>query len=157
MDLEAPETWRILWVSATGLFLVAEMLRRLRLWFLPFAVGSALAATLAFGGAAVGIQVALFAAMSLATLAALRPVARLLAASSPHTSAGSARWVGRQAKATTEIPPFGQGTGWVVLGRERWRAQGGFGVTIPAGSAVLVTAVDGTSLTVLPLELPKGE
>jgi membrane-bound ClpP family serine protease len=47
------------------------------------------------------------------------------------------------------------GDGWVVLGRERWRAQSGIGAPIPAGTTVLVTAVDGTHLTVLPLDSPE--
>ena len=40
MHLGAPDTWRLIWVVAAGFFLVAEMVRRLRLWFLPFAVGA---------------------------------------------------------------------------------------------------------------------
>jgi membrane-bound ClpP family serine protease len=66
--------------------------------------------------------------------------------------AGSGRWIGREAHVEVTIPARGD-TGWVRLGRERWRALSGRGTDIPAGSTVLVTGVDGTRLTVLPLEL----
>jgi membrane protein implicated in regulation of membrane protease activity len=64
---------------------------------------------------------------------------------------GAERWVGRQAHVLEAIPAHG--TGVVRLDREQWRAESGTDTDIPAGSAVLVTRLDGTRLEVVPLEL----
>ncbi len=89
MDLEAPETWRILWVTAAAAFMVAEMVRRLRLWFLPFAIGSGVAALAAWAAVPVPVQGVLFLAVSVIALFALRPLSRVLALSSPRATVGS--------------------------------------------------------------------
>jgi membrane protein implicated in regulation of membrane protease activity len=153
VDLEAPETWQILWVAATGVFLVAEMARRLRLWFLPLAIGSGAAAIAAFAGAPPVVQGVLFAGVSSLALVALRPVSRALLLSSPPSTVGSGRWVGRQGRVVADVRAGS--SGWVVIGRERWRAECGFDVDIPTGATVLVTGVEGTHLVVLPLEFPQ--
>jgi membrane protein implicated in regulation of membrane protease activity len=44
------------------------------------------------------------------------------------------------------------GAGHVRLAGERWLAVSGAGVPIPAGTTVLVTAVDGTTLVVWPVD-----
>jgi membrane protein implicated in regulation of membrane protease activity len=147
----SPDTWRVIWVVAAGVFLVAEMAHRLRLWFLPVAVGAVVAAVTAWAGLAVSLEWLVFLLVSAVALFALRPLARRLSWRGPSESIGSGRWTGREA--TVEVP-IGRETGWVRLGHERWRADCALDVTIPAGSRVLVTGVDGTHLTVLPLDLP---
>ncbi len=152
MHLESPDTWRIVWLVAAGGFVVVEMLRRLRLWFLPFAVGAAVAAASAWAGLAVTLEWLVFLMVSALTFVALRPIGRRLAWQAPMAKFGSGRWSGREATVEVAIPAAG-GTGWVRLGRERWRAESGLGGTaIPAGTTVLVTGVDGAHLIVLPLE-----
>ncbi len=50
--------------------------------------------------------------------------------------------------------------GHVRLAGERWLAVSGAGIVIPAGTTVLVTAVDGTTLVVWPVDgtfLPEGD
>jgi membrane protein implicated in regulation of membrane protease activity len=50
--------------------------------------------------------------------------------------------------------------GHVRLAGERWLAVSGAGTVIPAGTTVLVTAVDGTTLVVWPVDgifLPEGD
>ena len=50
--------------------------------------------------------------------------------------------------------------GHVRLAGERWLAVSGAGAAIPAGTTVLVTAVDGTTLVVWPVDgmfLPEGD
>ena len=56
MHLGSPDSWRVIWVVTAGVFVVVEMLRRLRLWFLPFAVGSAVAAVTAWAGLSVALE-----------------------------------------------------------------------------------------------------
>jgi membrane protein implicated in regulation of membrane protease activity len=46
----------------------------------------------------------------------------------------------------------GPGAGHVRLAGERWLAVSGAGQPIPAGTTVLVTAVDGTTLVVWPVD-----
>ena len=53
-----------------------------------------------------------------------------------------------------------EGAGHVRLAGERWLAVSGAGEPIPAGTTVLVTAVDGTTLVVWPVnghQIPEGE
>jgi membrane protein implicated in regulation of membrane protease activity len=154
MHLGSPDTWRVLWVVAAGVFIVAELLHRLRLWMLPLAVGAGAAAGMAFAGVAVSLEWVVFVAVSIVTLVALRPMAKRFALSGPPTDVGAARWTGRQARVEVAIPPTGDG--WVRLGRERWRAESGLGLAIPVGSTVLVTGVNGTCLTVLPIDVPEN-
>jgi membrane protein implicated in regulation of membrane protease activity len=149
--MSSPDTWRVIWVVAAGAFLVGEMAHRLRLWFLPAAVGAVAAAVSAFAGLAVWAEWLIFLVVSTVALFALRPLAHRLSWDGPTESIGSARWAGRQA--TVEVPIRGE-SGWVRLGTERWRAECTLDVTIPAGTRVLVTGVDGAHLVVLPLDLP---
>ena len=60
MHLDSPDSWRIVWVVAAGVFAVAEMARRLRLWFLPFTVGAGVAAVTAWAGLSVALEWAVF-------------------------------------------------------------------------------------------------
>jgi membrane protein implicated in regulation of membrane protease activity len=150
----SPDTWSVIWVVAAGFFVLVEMLRRLRLWFLPFAVGAATAAVSAWAGLAVAAQWVVFVGVSAAALAALRPLGRRLNQHGPAAPVGSGRWIGQEAFVEVDIPARG-GSGWVRLGRERWRAESGLAIPIPASSTVLVTAVNGTQLTVLPLDYPE--
>src|SRR3981081_1356144 len=75
----SPDAWRVIWVVAAGFFLLAERVRRLRLWFLPFAVGAGVAAGTAFAGVALPWEWVAFVGSSAITLAALRPLGRRLA------------------------------------------------------------------------------
>jgi membrane protein implicated in regulation of membrane protease activity len=152
----SPDTWRVIWVLAAGVFLVAEMAHRLRLWFLPVTVGAVAAAVTAWAGLAVSLEWLVFLLVSAVALFALRPLARRLSWRGPIETVGSGRWTGREATVEVTIPPLGD-SGWVRLGRERWRAECMLDVTIPAGSRVLVTGVDGAHLTVLPLDLAEPE
>jgi membrane protein implicated in regulation of membrane protease activity len=153
MHLGSPDTWRVLWVVAAGVFVVAELLHRLRLWMLPLALGAGAAAGLAFAGVAVSLEWAGFVAVSVVAIVALRPLANRFAITGTPSDVGASRWAGRHARVEVAIPPTGDG--WVRLGREKWRAESGLGLAIPVGSTVLVTGVAGTCLTVLPLDVPE--
>src|ERR1700730_13267153 len=119
MNLGSPDTWSVIWVVTAGFFVLVEMLRRLRLWFLPFAIGAAVAAFTAWAGLSVGLEWATFVVISGAGVAALRPLARRLSVQGPLAPVGSGRWVGQEACVEVDIPARG-GTGWVRLGRGGW-------------------------------------
>jgi membrane protein implicated in regulation of membrane protease activity len=152
MDLESPETWRWIWLAVAVLLGVAEAVTPIAFGFLPMALAAALACILAFAGLALGLEWVAFVLAGAAAYALLLPVGRRITRGSGHgSSVGAERWVGRQAHVIEAIPA--RGTGVVRLDREQWRAESGTDTDIPAGSAVLVTRLDGTRLEVVPLEL----
>jgi len=154
VHLGSPEGWRIIWVIAAAFFIVAELLRRLRFFFLPFAAGAALAAASAFAGLLVAGEWALFVVVSAAGLAVLIPVGRRLAAEGPLAPVGSNRWVHQQGVVLEAVPGSAGSSGLVRIGRETWRAESGYGDDIPVGTEVFVTRVEGTRLIVLPVVFP---
>jgi membrane protein implicated in regulation of membrane protease activity len=156
MDLSTPASWGLVWVIATVVFLVAEFAHRVQFWFLPFAVGAGVTSVAAFLGLPIPGQWVVFLVVSGGGLAVLLPLGRRIERHGPHHAIGSNRWVGKEAVVVDEIPAAPGTTGTVQLERERWRAESGLRVAIPAGSTVLVTRVDGTRLVVLPVELPPG-
>jgi membrane protein implicated in regulation of membrane protease activity len=154
VDINSPDGWRWIWFGTAVVFGVAEAITPRAFFFLPFAIGAVAGALTALAGGAVAVEWLVFAAATAVALAALLPVGRRLARpSGRHAPIGGDRWVGRQAHVLDAVPAAAGLTGTVLLGRERWRAESGAGVAIPAGSTVLVTGVDGTRLVVLPLEV----
>jgi membrane protein implicated in regulation of membrane protease activity len=152
MDLESPETWRWIWLAVAVMLGVAEAVTPIAFGFLPMALAAALACILAFAGVGLGLEWLAFVLSGVAAYALLLPVGRRITRGSGHaTAVGAERWVGRQAHVLEAIPAHG--TGIVRLDREQWRAESGTDTDIPAGSAVLVTRLDGTRLEVVPLEL----
>jgi membrane protein implicated in regulation of membrane protease activity len=146
----SPSAWQAIWVIVAAVFLVMEM-RHIRLFFLPMAIGAASAALLAFAGVPVGVEWAAFMIVSIVALVALRPLAHRIGQTSAELTTGSNRWVGQEALVLEDVPAHGWG-GWVQLGRERWRAASGLAAVIPAGANVIVTAVDGAHVVVLPTD-----
>ena|SRR5207302_7818527 len=156
MDLSTPASWGLVWVIATVVFLIGELAHRVQFWFLPFAVGAAVASVTGFAGVPVAAEWVVFLAVSGGGLAVLLPLGRRFDRREPVHSIGSNRWISKEALVIEGIPATPGATGLVQLERERWRAESGARVAIPAGSTVLVTRVDGTRLVVLPLDVPGG-
>jgi membrane protein implicated in regulation of membrane protease activity len=145
--MDSPEQWRWLWLVAAGFFAVAEMLTPVSFFMAPFAVGSFVAAVLAFAGVSVPIEFAAFLIVSIATLVALRPLSHRLDRTVIDHRVGSRRLLGRSATVLTAIPA-GDDVGMVRVDREEWRAQSLDGVPIPAGAQVKVADVVGTRVIV---------
>ena len=152
MDLNAPASWGLVWVVATVVFLIGELAHRVQFWFLPFAVGAAVAAVTGFAGLPVALEWIVFLGVSTGGLAVLLPLGKRFDRRGPLHSIGSNRWISKEALVLEDIPAAPGTTGLVQLERERWRAESGVRVAIPSGSTVLVTRVDGTRLVVLPLD-----
>jgi membrane protein implicated in regulation of membrane protease activity len=150
----SPDTWRVVWVLAAAFFVVAEMVRRLRFFFLPFAVGAGAAAIAAFAGTAVAVEWLIFLLVSVVGLAVLLPVGRKLSAEGHLAPVGSNRWTGQHGVVVEDVPGHLGDTGVVRIGRETWRAETGYATAIPAGTEVFVTRVEGTRLVVLPVTFP---
>jgi membrane protein implicated in regulation of membrane protease activity len=155
MHLGSPDSWRVFWVGAAAFFVVAEMARRLRFFFLPFAIGAVLAAVAAFAGISVALQWLVFVISSSIGLALLLPLGRRLLAEGTLATVGSNRWVGQYGVVLDEVPDTRGHTGTVRIGGETWRAETGYNTAIAAGTEVFVTRVEGIRLVVLPVVFPE--
>jgi membrane protein implicated in regulation of membrane protease activity len=91
MNLGSPDSWRVIWVVAAAFFVVAEMARRLRFFFLPFAVGAVFATIGAFAGLSVALEWLVFVVSSSVGLALLLPLGRKLLAEGDLATVGSNR------------------------------------------------------------------
>lgn len=148
--MESPEEWRWIWLLAALFFLFAEMATPGSFFLLPFAVGAAVAALLAFVDVNVAVEMTVFIVVSLATVFALRPLARRLDQSGTDIGIGAKRLLGQKATVLEEIPG-GHELGLVRVDREQWRAESLDGTAIPSGATVTVAEVQGTRVLVAPL------
>ena len=141
------EMWRWLWTIFAVAMGIGEIFTA-GFFLLPFAIGGAAAAILAWLGANVLAQWLVFFGVSLFSLAFLRRfIERQDEAEQPRV--GANRWVGSEGIVLQGIDPH-SGSGMVRILNEEWRATA-FG-KIPAGARIVVTDVDGARLRVEQLE-----
>jgi membrane protein implicated in regulation of membrane protease activity len=141
------ELWRWLWTIFSIVLAIGEMFTA-GFFLLPFAVGGAAAAILAWVGAALIAQWLVFFGVSLFALAYLRRfIGRQDEIEQPRI--GANRWVGSQGVVLQGIDPY-TGAGMVRILHEEWRATSAG--KIPAGAKIVVTEVDGARLIVEQLE-----
>jgi membrane protein implicated in regulation of membrane protease activity len=141
------ELWRWLWTIFSIVLAIGEMFTA-GFFLLPFAVGGAAAAILAWVGAALIAQWLVFFGVSLFSLAYLRRfIGRQDEGEKPRV--GANRWVGTQGVVLQTIDPH-TGAGMVRILSEEWRATGPG--KIPAGARIVVTEVDGARLIVEELQ-----
>jgi membrane protein implicated in regulation of membrane protease activity len=145
--MDTPEEWRWVWLIATAVFAIGEMASPGSFFLAPFALGAFVASILAFAGVSVGVEWVVFLAVSIATLVALRPVARRLDRNALDHGVGARRLVGSRATVLEDIPGDAE-LGMVRVDREKWRAQSTDGAPIPAGTIVRVADVQGTRVIV---------
>ncbi len=145
--MDTPEEWRWIWLVATAVFAIGEMASPGSFFLAPFAVGALVASILAFAGVSVGIEWIVFLLVSIATLAALRPLAHRLDRNALDHGVGARRLVGSRATVLRDIPGNSE-LGMVRVDREQWRAQSTDGTPIAAGTVVRVAEVQGTRVIV---------
>lgn len=148
--MESPELWRWIWLIATVLFVVGEIASAGTFFLLPFGIGAAVAALLAFFGVGVGWEWLAFIGVSAVSLGALYPLRKRLDQEAPQDGIGSRRLLGEQATVLEALPAGPGETGMVRVGREEWRAESLDGSAIPTGSIVKVVDVRGTHVVVFP-------
>jgi membrane protein implicated in regulation of membrane protease activity len=152
--VDDPEQWRWIWMVAALAFLVGEMASPGSFFLLPFAIGAAIAAILAFADVDVAWQWLAFVGLSAAFAAALRPLARRLDTDTPSDGIGARRLVGEVGTIIESLD--GQGDrGWVRIQREEWRAESVDGSAIPVDTSVRVVDVRGTRVVVWPVDAPE--
>jgi membrane protein implicated in regulation of membrane protease activity/DNA-binding ferritin-like protein (Dps family) len=141
------DMWRWLWTLFAIALGIGEIFTA-GFFLLPFAIGGAAAAILAWLSAPVLAQWLVFFGVSLFSLAFLRRfIERQDEAEQPRV--GANRWVGSEGIVLQGIDPH-TGSGMVRVLNEEWRATA-FG-KIPAGARIVVTDVDGARLRVEQLE-----
>jgi membrane protein implicated in regulation of membrane protease activity len=152
------ESWRWLWLTATFVFAVGEILTPGSFVLLPFAIGALLATALSFAGVSAAATWLVFIVASVIGLFALRPVARRLDVNAQDEGIGARRLVGQEATVLRPIPGRGE-LGLVRVGREEWRADSTTGDPIPEGVMCRVADVQGTHVVVAATEtlLPGDE
>ena len=148
--MNSPEDWRWVWLVAAVFLTAGEMATPGSFFLFPFAVGALAAAGLAFADVGLTGEWIAFLAVSVAALAALRPIARKLDIDGDGHGIGSRRLIGQNATVLDEIPGHGE-LGLVRVHREEWRAESYDGSPIPSGAVVRVAEIEGTRVIVLPL------
>lgn len=147
--MDSPEEWRWIWLVMAFLFATGEMSSPGSFFMAPFALGALVASALAFADVGVGVEWIAFIAVSLASLAALRPLARRLDLADEDRGIGSRRLIGQTALVLEEIPGRHE-LGLVRVHREEWRAESLDGSRIAPGATVTVAEVEGTRVLVTP-------
>ena len=141
------EVWRWLWTIFALVMGIGEIFTA-GFFLLPFAIGAAVAAILAWIGAAVIAQWLVFFGISLFAMAYLRKfIDRQDEGVQPVI--GANRWVTSTGIVLQDIDPV-SGSGMVKVDTEEWRATAL--QPIQAGTAIVVTEVRGTRFVVEPLE-----
>jgi membrane protein implicated in regulation of membrane protease activity len=141
------EVWRWLWTIFAIVMGIGEIFTA-GFFLLPFAIGAASAAILAWAGTAILAQWLVFFGVSIVSLAYLRRfITRQDEAEQPKV--GANRWVGAEGIVLEAIDPH-SGAGMVKVATEEWRATATR--PIPKDARIIVSEVRGARFVVDPLE-----
>lgn len=152
-----PESWRWIWLAVAAVFAIGELSAAGTFFLLPFAIGAAVAAVLAFAGVSVAIELVVFIIVSLISLAGFRKLAHRLDRNEPTEGIGSKRLIGQPARVIEAIDGAND-LGTVRVDREEWRAESGDGSAIALDTQVKIVEVRGTRVVVFPVEpLPPAD
>ena len=140
------EVWRWLWTIFAIVMGIGEIFT-VGFFLLPFAIGAAVAALLAWANVALLAQWLVFFGVSILSLVFLRRfIGRQDEGEQPRV--GANRWVGVQGVVLEDIDPQ-SGAGMVRVATEEWRATAV--VPIPKNTQIVVTEVQGTRFMVEPV------
>jgi membrane protein implicated in regulation of membrane protease activity len=144
----------VAWMVA-GLVLLAVEVHNVAFYALFVAIGCLAAAlTAVFVPHAIAVQAAVAVAVSLAGIVVLRPRVRagMAHGRGDHRARGvHGGFVGHEVVTLDVVGGVGR-TGHVQLAGERWLAVSGPDVALPAGTRVVITGVEGTTLIVWPVD-----
>jgi len=140
------EVWRWLWTCSAVVFSLAEVFTA-GFFLLPFAIGAAAAAVLAWVDAHILLQWLVFFAGSAVSFVYLRRFVRRLD-NDEQPRVGANRLIDAQGKVIERVDE-GVQTGMVRIGGEEWRASAA--EPIEVDTRVVVAEIDGTRLVVVPV------
>ena len=135
------------WLAGLVLFGVVEAATA-GLTVIWFAVGCLAALAVTALGAPLWLQVAVFLGVSLATLAAARPLIQKYV-NSRKVPTNADRCLGQTARVTEDIDNLAE-TGSVYVDGKTWSARSDDGAPLPAGTLVTVLRMEGVKLIVAP-------
>jgi membrane protein implicated in regulation of membrane protease activity len=139
-------TGLVLWLIAAVLLAIGEVLTPGLFFLGPVALAAVGAAIAAGLGGGIVLQLIVFIAVSLASLAFLRPVARRHIHMPALTRTGTAALVGKKAVVLQRVDANG---GRVRIGGEEWSARAFFeGQTLEPGARVEVAQIEGATALV---------
>lgn len=142
------DQWRWVWTLLALGMGIGEIFTA-GFFLLPFAIGAAAAAILAWLGVALLAQWLVFFGVSAIAFAYLRKfIDRQDNQVQPRI--GANRWLEAKGVVLADIDPH-SGYGMVRIDTEEWRAMSEDGSAIPAGTRIIVTDVQGSRLVVTPL------
>jgi membrane protein implicated in regulation of membrane protease activity len=142
------DAW-VIWLLAACILGVGEM-HAGGFFLAPFAAGALLAAILSLAGVGVAAGAVVFLAVSVVTLAALRPVARRHRRLPPSIRTGAAALIGRHGLVLERIANR-EGVGCVKIGGEVWTARSfDEDQVIDAGEDVEIVEIRGATALVMP-------
>lgn len=143
------ESWRWVWTLLALGMGIGEIFTA-GFFLLPFSIGAVAAAILAWLGVALLAQWLVFFGVSAIAFAFLRRfIDTQDAAVQPRI--GANRWLDARGVVLQDIDPS-SASGMVRIDAEEWRAVSEDDTHIPAGTRVIVTAVQGSRLVVSPIE-----
>ncbi|HYY64002.1 MAG TPA: NfeD family protein [Gaiellaceae bacterium] len=139
-------TGLVLWLIAAVLLAIGELLTPGMFFLGPVALAAVGAAITAGVGAGIVLQLIVFIAVSVASLAFLRPIARSHVHMPALTRTGTAALVGKKALVLQQVDANG---GRVRIGGEEWSARAFFDEqTLEAGSRVEIAKIEGATALV---------
>lgn len=141
--------WFWIWISLAALLLIAEIFT-VGFFMLPFGIGAAASAVLAFFEVELVWQWVAFVGVSAICFVALRQFADRITQEQP-VKTGVDRLVGKSGSVIEELTPDSP-VGQVRIEREIWRADAPDSGIVPVGTRVVVDRVEGTHLIVHPEE-----
>ena len=153
MSWELPWLW--FWVILSAFLIVGEIFTA-GFFILPFGIGAATAAGLAWFGVGLVWQWVTFIAVSVGLLLPLKRFADRLSEGASDIGVAADRVIGKIGTVLEEVKPHGI-TGRVKLGSEEWRAASDSEESIAEGTAVEVLRIDGTHLVVRPRGAGEGD
>ena len=142
------EAWRWFWTVLAGVLMVGEIFTA-GFFLLPFGIGAAAAAVLAWLGVNAAVQWVVFLAVSVAALLAVRPIIRKQDEGEPD-AVGANRYLRKRGIVLEDID-MRTATGMVRVDTEEWRAISE-GESIPAGTEIVVSGITGSRLVVRPID-----
>lgn len=139
--------WQWFWVILSAFLIVGEIYTA-GFFILPFSIGAATAAAVAWFGGGLVWQWAVFLVVSVGLLLPLKRFADRVTPESPIAVAAD-RMIGKIGVVIEVVRPHGF-TGLVRLGSEEWRAAADGEELIPVDTRIEVLRVDGTHVVVRP-------
>jgi membrane protein implicated in regulation of membrane protease activity len=136
----------LVWVVAAVLLVIGEVLTPGLFFLGPVALGAGIAAVVAAVGAPIWLQLIVFAAMSAASLAVLRPLARRHLRMPAQLRTGTAALEGAQGVVLQRVDQDG---GRVRIGGEEWSARAFMpDQVIEPGTRVEIVKIEGATALV---------